>query len=427
MQKIKTKSSKRTIGRWWNRHRSILFGVLLHALTVVVFVAMYAALDHWLPPNLPTADLENSIQLLGQVLALVVGVLLLGTTVSLSSYDGADTLSTIHSEISASTERFFAKFFSGGRHRHKLDTSEFRRRLLLRAGVKTLLFKQYSMDDTNDGWFVYRPHWDGVWYQAANSPFNNSSRTNYQLAQVQYLHEAVICANMVLNSIDSFLSSGSTLIKPQRGSNGSNWFLESFEEYKSEGKLDLPSELTLDEAIALISLALSSEHYMQEEFCDHASNVNWAPFVLTTFQLKYVDYVKLMSHLVEKLQILRLVNMAQRFPSQLSGQSAHMTEQLWIKKLTEIRRDLASLRAKIVTAHGAARYFHQIKNWSIPGIGVALVVLAGALCGWPYLKWAAEPEIRLQGFVVLYSAAIASLVESSLFIARLLWKRRSLG
>lgn len=423
----KTKFSQRAIRAWWHRHRSILLKALLHALTVVVFAAMYMGLEHWLPPNLAAADLENSIQLLGQVLALVVGVLLLGTTVSLSSYDGSDTLSTIHSELGASTAPFFAKFFAGGRARHKLNIREFRRRLLLRARVEKLLFKQYSTDDTDEGWFVYRPHWDGVWYQVADSPFHNSNRTSHQLAQIQYLHEAVICANTVLTSVNNFRSSGSALIERPHGTNGSNWFLESFEKYKSQGKLDLPSELALHEAVTSISLALSSEHYMQEEFRNHASNVNWAPFVLTTFQLKYVDYVKSMSQLVEKLQILRWANLTQRFPSQSSNESARISEKLWLAKLGEIRRHLVALRAKIVTAHGAARYFHQIKVWSIPGIGVSLLVLAGVLCGWPYLKWAAEPGTRLHGFIVLYSAAIASLVESSVFIARLLWKRRNSG
>lgn len=412
---------------WWWRHRRTCFDILLHSMTVIVFAAMYVGLKSWLPPNLPASDLENSIQLLGQVLALVVGVLLLGTTVSLSSYDGADTLSAIHSELGTSTEPFFAKFFAGGRARHKLRTREFRRRLLLRPRVEKLLFSKYTGDEAEEGWFVYRPRWDGVWYQVANSPFSHSNRTDHQLSQVQYLHEAVICANTVLKSIEEFRASGSALLGRDEGSNGTRWFLESFEKYKAQETSELPSELALHDAVAAVSLALASEHYVQEEFHNHADNVDWGPFVLTTFQLNYIDYVKSLINLVAKLQVLRWANLTQRFPSQSVQYSERIVELLSLSKLGEVRQNLATLRGQIVTAHGAARYFHNIKIWSIPGIGVSLFVLVGVLCGWPYLKWTAEPAMRTQGFIILYAAAIASLVESSIFLARLLWKRRTAG
>jgi hypothetical protein len=411
--------------KWWRLHSEAFLSVLAHGMTVIVFTAMYLGLKKWLPPSTQISDLENSIQLLGQVLALVVGVLLLGTTVSLSSYDGADTLSSIHSEISTSTDPFFATFFEGGLRRHKLDIRQFHRRLLLRPKVEKLQFMQYGNNDTEEGWFIYRPHWDGVWYQVANSPFYHSNRTSHQLAQVQYLHEAVICANLVLKSIREFRASVSALLQTKNGTNGSKSFLKSFERYKTQTKLELPLELPLSDAMTAVMLALSSKHYMHEEFREHADNVDWEPFALSNFQLKYSDYMKSMIHLVTKLQILRLANLMQRFPIQSSQNSKRLWEFLWITKLGEIQTNLASLRGKIVTAHGVARYFHHIKVWSIPGIGVALFVLIGMLCGWPYLKWAADQPFRIQGFMILYSAAIASLVESSIFLARLLWKRRS--
>lgn len=292
--------SRRSVRAWLYKHRTVLGRVLLHTLTLVVFAAMYAGLNRWLPPNVAAADLENSIQLLGQVLALVVGVLLIGTTVSLSSYDGADTLSSLQAELTTSADPFFAKFFAGGRARHKLENREFRRRVLLRPRVDRLLFKQHGSNEADDGWFIYRPNWDGVWYQVANSPFYQSNRTSNQLAQVQFLHEAVICANIVLNAVDQLRSSGGALIQRGHGSNGSNWFLESFDKHESTGHLELPPELSLHEAVSSISLALASEHYMQEELRGHASNVHWAPFVLTTFQLEYVDYARSLTQLIEK-------------------------------------------------------------------------------------------------------------------------------
>ena len=299
--------------------------------------------------------------------------------------------------------------------------------MLLRPRVDKLLFKQLGSNEADDGWFIYRPNWDGVWYQVANSPFYHSNRTSTQLAQVQFLHEAVICANTVLKAVDQFRSSGGALIESARGSNGSNWFLESFDKHKSRGHLELPPELSLHEAVSAISLALASEHYMQEELREHASNVHWAPFVLTTFQLEYVDYAKSLTQLIEKLQLLRWANLNARFPALATTHEKTVVSLLWLEKLVEVRQALASLRVKVVAAHGAARYFHQIKTWSVPGIGVSLTVLLGVLCGWPYLKWAADQAIRTEGFVVLYAAAIAAMTESSVFLVRLLWRRRSDG
>jgi hypothetical protein len=404
---------------------SLVNSLLLHIISIIAFAAMYVALKHWLPQQVAVSDLESSIQLLGQVLALVVGVLLLGTTVSLSSYDGSDVLSSIHAEVATATNPFFTKFFASGPMRHKLDTAEFRRSLLLKARVDRLLFQKYSADESNPGWFILRPHWDCVWYQVASSPFSTSNRIASEFRQIQYLHEAVICANTVLKAIRSFRSSGGELVNQDSGTNGSKWFLEAFQAYPSELLLELPAEFAIDRAIATISLALNSEHYMQEEFRDHADNVDWAPFVLTTFQLEFVDYVKSMSQLVEKLQLLRWANVYRRIGNLSPEQGKRVANLLWLSELGELRAALGSIRAKIVTAHGAARYFHQIKNWSVPGVGVAFLVLVAMLCGWPYLKWAATPSLRLEGFILLYSAAIASLVESSGFLTRLLWNRRA--
>ncbi|ADG66673.1 hypothetical protein Plim_0828 [Planctopirus limnophila DSM 3776] len=385
---------------------------------------MYLGLKQWLPSNVTAADLEDSIQFLGQVLALVVGVLLIGTTVSLTSYDGSDILSTLYTEITTSVSTFFSKFFASGPTRHKLKSSKYRLRTLQRPGVATLLFKQYDPRETNNGWYVYRPEWDGAWYQISHSPFSHHNHTGVQLEQIRFLHEAVICANCVLRAVDKLRSSGGAIVEYGYGTNGSIWFLESFEKYKSSGHLEIPQELSLNEAVSKIKLALDSEHYLQEELREHARNVLWAPFVLTTFQLEYIDYVKSLTHLVEKLQLLRWANIRAKFPQVCEIQEQRIVDFLGINNFLKVRMALYSLRAKVVTAHGATSYFHQVKSWSIPGIGVSLIVLLGLLCGWPYLKWAADHPTRDEGFVILYAAAISAMCESSIFLVRLLWSRR---
>ncbi len=416
---------RQAVVTWIREHRAALVRTLLHLLTLAVFAAMYWALSRWIPASTPLADLESSIQLLGQILALVVGVLLIGTTVSLSSYDGADSIASLQAELATSAEPFYAKFFAGGRTRHKLQSQAFRKLILRMARVDKLLFKPYNSEAGDDGWFIYRPYWDGVWYQIANSPFYSTSRPAAELAQIQYLHEATICANTVLKAVDRLRASGACLIEPPRGTNGSNWFLEAFGKHKSINELKLAPEVSLSNAASAITLALSSAHYVQEELREHSGNADWAPFFLTTFQLEYLDYTRSLTLLIEKLQLLRWANVSRRFPLQETARQEALVDLFWLKGLVDIRQSIGALRTKVTTAHGAAKYFHQVKMWSVPGIGVSLVVLIGVLSGWPYLKWAADQTTRIEGFVVLYAAAIAAMTESSVFLIRLLWRRRS--
>lgn len=424
----KIKQLRHKICNLWLQHRGeTFFGLLCHSITVIIFFTVYIELKSRLPLVPHIDGLENAIQFLSEVLAIIMGVLIIGFTVSLSSYAGYENLSALMQQLRDSTNPFFAEFFAGGRNRHKLNDRKFRRRLLYRAKVKKLLFKICSGKDGKDeGWFIYRPHWDGVWYQVANSPFYRSNRNKYYLLQIQLLHEAVICAFKVLESINEFRISDAGLLSNKRGSNGTKWFLEYFKEYKAKNNFELSSELSLEDAITAVSLALESEHYMQEEFQEHESNVNWTSIVLTNFQLKYVDYIKNMTYLIQKLQILRFANINKRCNSKLSQSQykTQITESLWLNKLTALRKDLASIRGKIVSSYGVAKYFHNLKWRSIPGLALSSFVLILLLFGWPYLKWASGMTLRIEVFAFLYAATIASVIESFYFLAFLILKQK---
>lgn len=409
------------------RHRhAVLVSGVLHTVTGIAFIAMFVALRQLLPPTIAIADLESSIQLLAQVLALVVGVLLLGTTVSLSSYDDAASLNTIQTDLSKAAEPFFNKFFAGGRRAHKIDRSAFRRWMIRKPQIQTLRFFDPTAKEA-DGWYIYRPHWDGVWYQVARSPFANSSKPDEQLYQVQALHEAAISAFTVLRVVSEFCNSESALVTPNSGTNGSRWFIESFEKHADAHGVTLPSEADLSLTAGAISLAMASEHYMREEFRKHSDNLEWSPYVLTSFQLKFNEYSMALIRLVDKLQLLRLANVKARYSTSLRFNARKIEKALSFRLVDDAKCNVAAIRSRIVTAHGAAKYFYSIKRMSILGVGISLLVLLGLLCGWPLLKFASNSQTRNLGFIVLYSAGIAALIESSWFLGRLLWKHRTAG
>mgnify|MGYP006891167094 CR=1 FL=1 len=406
------------------RYREIILGGLLRIVTVFAGIAMFLALTHYLPIDVPLSDLESSIQLLSQILAMVVGVLLIGTTVSLNSYEGSATINSIQIEIDKAITPLLDRLFSGGRRAHKITRRSFLNSALSRPAIEELQF--FNPDAQPDGqWFIYRPNWDGVWYQVFNSPFVNSSVTEERSHQVQAVHEAAICAYTVLKSIADFQQSNCALLTKIHGTNGSRGFLERFAKHVSNNGISLPSKATLAHVKSVIALAIESQHYMREEFVEHSENVAWEPHVLTKFQLGFSEYVVSMIHFVFKLQMLRLANVDQRCPGVTERFESKTKKKLFLKELNEVQEELTAIKKKIVSAHGAASYFHSIKKMSALGVGIALVVLIALLAGWPFLKYTTDASIRILGFATLYATGIAALVESSWFLGRLLWKRRA--
>jgi hypothetical protein len=180
------------------------------SFTVAVFWSMYASLMNWIPRGVAAAELDDSVQLLAQLLGLLVGVLLVGTTVSLSSFDLSEPIAQISSSIASSTQSFHSEFFSSGRSRHRILRRHARRRMLARPGVRQLAFP--SKDYRGEPWVIERPEWDGAWYQIASSPFASTGHSRTERRQVQALHEAVICAQLVINSVIRFRGSAATLL-----------------------------------------------------------------------------------------------------------------------------------------------------------------------------------------------------------------------
>jgi hypothetical protein len=390
-----------------------------------VFLAIYSGMRSWLPPILPTSEIDKAMELLAQVLAVVIGVLLIGMSVSISSYSGADMLSSLHSSLNENSRELYAHFFPSGQKRGQLQTKRIRNKFIQRPGINTLLFRQYTSRG-EEGWFVFRPYWDGVWYQVYRSPFADYDLTDARMAQVQLLHEAVLNANIVLQVIRRLRANRGLTIRHGSGTNGTNWFLERLR-YCKTARSGLPKELILTAGADLIGLALESKHYMNEEFTKYGRSGGWSPFHFTTFLLAYLEYMHSLCYLIRKLQMLRWALLWERFPSGCSFESAWPRKALFIHVIDEAQNGLAELRNRIVSAHSSAKYFHEVKIWSVPGIGLSFLALVGVLCIWPYLKWVESPHAQSQGFMILYSIGIASLAESAVFLVHLISGRGSVA
>ena len=81
------------------------------------------------------------MELLAQVLAVVIGVLLIGMSLSISSYSESDILSSLHSSLNENSKELYAHFFPSGQKRGKLQATKFRNKIIQRSGFNTLLFR----------------------------------------------------------------------------------------------------------------------------------------------------------------------------------------------------------------------------------------------------------------------------------------------
>ncbi len=388
-------------------------------------MGVYLSVTTLLPAATSAGELDSAIQLLTQVLAVIVGVLLIGTTVYLSSYDLSDSLNQIHADLERVFDPVSEKYFRGGRKRHKINRKEFRKLLFSKLKIKDYLFYQIE-GDNSQGYFIYRPYWDGVWYQVFDSPFKTEGHGDPEMFRIQAAHEVVICAYRVLAAVTSMRASNAALLSTKSGTQGSTSFLKALEKKPQQDFDNLPNTLPPGRAEAIVSLALYSSHYMWEELREHSEELNWEPFRLSQFQLAFVDYFIWLTSLIAKLQLMRMSNADARFHG-ISNRFSDKTKDNWsLDTLINSRQKAFDIRKKIFTAHGAARYFRKLKLLSIPGVGLAISALFLILIGWPFIK-TANDSARLIGFAVLYSTGIAALVESSIFLSRMLWNKSPAG
>jgi hypothetical protein len=396
-------------------------GAILHVLTAAFFVGVFLSLTSFLPNTTSAGELDSAIQLLTQVLAVIVGVLLIGTTVYLTSYDISDALNSIHGDLEQAFDPVSEKYFSGGRKCHKIDRQQFRMFLFGKLRNSDYLFYQ-TENKQSQGYFIYRPYWDGAWYQVFDSPFKSDDKSDEELFRIQAAHEAVICAYRVLAAVRHMRSSNAALLSTKSGTQGSISFLKDLEKQSPNNYEKLPDSLPPSKAEKIVGLALYSSHYMWEELREHSEELNWEPYRLSQFQLAFVDYSIWLANLIAKLQIMRMANANARFPG-ISARFSEKTNNNWsLETLIKSKQKAFEIRKRIVTVHGVARYFKELKGISIPGIGLAITALFLVLIGWPFIKLAST-DTRLIGFAVMYSTGIAALVESSIFLSRMLWNK----
>lgn len=401
---------------------------LLWFLSIGLFISLVILLYNYYPRPMKIEGMSQDIALITQILSIVIGIGLIGITIYLSSYGLSDRLSAQLKDIEAIAEPFFESFFGGGRRENKVQNSKFRKYLFSSVKIRRLIFRD-SEKKEYPNYFVYRPYWDGVWYQVSDSPFKKSVREKGNLNCIGILHELVICAHAVLGVVYELRKSGSCLLYKNTGTQGSKWFLEEFE--KRGSKFDalnyggVHDELSQKEGLEIVWLAVYSTHYMMEELRDYSEELNWEPFKLSQFQVIFLDYFLWLSYLVGKFQLLRIAKAEMRFPSISKKFSDKTKKNIFPDELGDTKQKIFDIRKKAISEFGVSKHYREIKKSSIPGIGLSAFVLVAIVVLWPFKEVIGCEERTLYLFSLLYAAGVSAILQGVFFMYRLLWERKS--
>lgn len=388
---------------------------ILHLIIGLVFIITFISLVFFLRKAQKLDFLDNSIQLLSQIIAVIVGFLSIGSSIYLTSYDASETLNTLQQRLEKIMSTIRKTWYGNRNKRHKVTKGPFRNYLINSIKIS---FLDLFFNKQGEQWplFIYRYYMDGVWYNNIESSrlaeIDNASKHS-----VQSLHEVYICAFKVLTIVQRIRNSGSALVFPNNCTQGSTSFINDLDTLNIKEDSPLPFEETKENAKKIITMAIRSQHYMEEEIRDHTENENWEPYQQSKFQFATTDYLLWLIYFINKLYLLRLSHLETKYPEILSKLSKESLEKFDIKPINNLKTEIFSARDKVTVVYGKSRYFRKLKRSSIPGIGLSSIVLFIVLFTWPFLK-ASSINAQIIGFSLLYSMGIASLLESSFFYLR---------
>jgi hypothetical protein len=356
--------------------------VLVWIISICAFISIAILLQRYYPRPIKIDSMDKDITLITQILSIIIGISLIGITVHLSSYSLSDKLIALLEEIETTTEPIYEPFFGGHSADKKLDNSDFNKYIFRSVKIDRLIFSDSTQDSYPD-YYVFRPYWDGVWYQVFKSPFKDKVKEKDELVCVAHLHEMIICAAKALGFVYELRKSGSCLLSPNIGSQGSRWFLEELG--KETGKLTtlkrglVPDELSKEEGFDIVSLAVYSTHYMWDELSEYSENVNWDPYKLSQFQVIFLDYFLWLSYFIAKFQLLRMAIIKKRFPYILKKLSDKTRRNLFLQELADAKEKISDVRRKSISELGVSKHYFEVKRSSIPGIGF-IPVCSGSIC-----------------------------------------------
>ena len=401
---------------------SFWFNIIIAPFLVFFIILLFY------PDSVKTSDLNDYISLITQVLSVLIGFSFVGITLHLSGYTVSDKISNLLADIKKISIKIKKNYLYGPPRKNKITCSKFISNLMIRVNIDQLEF--YKTGDNSLTYFIYRPYWDGVWYQVLESPFFDENKSDEELFNIQCLHQVVICSAKIIGIIYELRENNINLIKSKSGSNGSIGFIESYEkiikEFSSLKDGKVPDSLQLADSINLTLLAIDySDHYMFEELSAYSEEVNWNPYKLTYFEVLINDYMLWLNYLIAHIQLLRLTSIDRKYKKLTSKFSKSTNKKIGLKKLSKLNQEIFILQKQSINLFGINKRYKEIKDESILGIGIGIVSLFLIVFLWPINLIISDPINIKYLFSILYTVGITAIGFSSMFVFKMLLGRDS--
>lgn len=386
------------------------------------FVSVYAAVAH-MPDTVDRSDFSNNIALVTQVLSVLVGFAFVGATLYLSSYGVSDKVSGLLKDITEYSNKLKGGYLDRNSEHRKLSNSEFIEASFSRSGISRLRFNDQTVEGYSN-FYVYRPYWDGVWYQVYNSPFSQEKKTSEQMETIGELHETVVCAAKILGIIHDLRKHKLNLISHRVGSQGSKAFIKRFEaiisDFQSLKKGITPDQMRLSDASNLVKMALNSKHYMYEELNEYAEEVSWDPYDVTYFEVIINEYFIWLIYLLLHIKRLRFAIVESRAPGILERLSEATKEKHNDNSLVEAKETAFELRKEAISAFGVNKRYKDIRVGAIPGVGSGVLALLVIVLFWPLSSATTDPQSIKLLFGSLFGLGIFGIIKSGEFVVMML-------
>ena len=289
------------------KRRLILFSPPLLVICLIASALIYYGIS-------PTTSeyKSNLLRVLAQVVATLLGFNIIGLTINTNQFGESANIRKLAESVREAIWRLYSQRYNAHPREEPLRRATRIRSLVSASRVPVLLLRN---EQGQEDYYVYRPRWDGVWYQIAHSPFS-SHQPSTARTSVRFMHEATLCAIQILRLTRDMRKNRCSLLTEQSGTNGSRWFLEDLRAVQNSKELGIsassPVTMRTQDAARLINLAIHSCHYVSEEFSEHMPNPNWDPKQFTYFLCYFVEHAKWVGFLWVKLQYLRLARASLR-------------------------------------------------------------------------------------------------------------------
>lgn len=382
-----------------------------------VFIAVLASQWH----DATDSKHWEFIALLFPPIAVLLGVNVIGLSISVNQFGQAANIRRIGDDLRNSTAELFSKYYNAHPRDQKTLNVRFLRTLLKRTNCSEI---RLSTIRGNRDYFIYRPNWDGAWYQISRSPFSQTTDSE-ERPEVAALHEAVIClVAIVRQTVD--------MRKVCRGrevaegmSNGSIWFLDDLTKIVESLNLGTvgphPPSIKMEDALSVISVGLRSSHYWLEEFENRTADQDWQPRDLMLFLCFFSRYCIWFGFAWNKLQKLRVIQAQRYHPKCLESPSEALIKKTGMHIVSETHGLLSRILGSSLSEYGVASRLWRIRKGALPGILWTLCYIILAYLIWPTLSLWMSGYAQQLFFVLTYGFGMIAIMESIIFTTTLVW------